>query len=228
MTEPDRPALDDPSSREATASFLMRLRAAGVRDLDVLRAVEATPRHLFVPRRYRDLAFRELRLPLPCGQSMPDAVFAARLAEATRCAPRHRLLEIGAGSGYCTAIFARLSGEVLAVERYRSLVVEAQARLDDLGMSNVELRWGDGVAIAEEEAARGFDRIVVHALVDAAALARLLAALAPGGALIVGEIDEGRRRLARYEARGQGAPPRREILCAARLRPVETGVARAL
>ena len=205
----------------------MRLRAAGVRDLDALRAVEATPRHLFTPRRYRDLAFRELRLPLPCGQSMPDAISAARLAEATRCGPRHRLLEIGAGSGYCTAILARLAAEVVAIERYRSLVVEAQARLDELGLAHVDLRWGDGIEVAEEESARGFDRIVVHALADAPTVARLLAALRPGGALIVGEIDGGQRRLARYGA-ADDAPPRREIVGAARLRPLERGVAGAL
>lgn len=202
----------------------MRLRRAGLRDLSVLRAVEATPRHLFVPQRFRDLAFRELRLPLPCGQTMPDAIFAARLAEAAECAPRHRLLEIGAGSGYCAAIFARLVGEVVAVERYRSLVVEAQARLDALGLTNANVRWGDGLEAADRG---GFDRIVVHGLVDAPALTRLLDALAPGGALLVGEEEAGARRLVRYDAVESGHPPRRRVLMPARLRALESGLARA-
>ncbi|QLP98101.1 MAG: protein-L-isoaspartate O-methyltransferase [Rhodoblastus sp.] len=157
------PALDDPGSREAMAVFLMRLRRSGVRDLAVLRAVEETPRHLFVPQRYRDLAFREVNLPLPCGQTMPDAFFVARLAQAAECRARQRLLEIGAGSGYATAVFARLCGDVTAVERYRSLVVEARARLDALGLA-ATLRWDDGLAaLAEGEA---YDRIVVHAVLD--------------------------------------------------------------
>lgn len=225
MPEADGLAPDDPDSREATAAFLMRLRRAGVRDLDVLRAVEATPRHLFVPHRLRDLAFRDLRLPLSCGQSMPDAVFAARLAEAAACAPRHRLLEIGAGSGYCTAILSRLVGELVAVERYRSLVVEAQARLDALGLAHATLRWGDGLDAATPG---GFDRIVVHAVPDAEARARLMAALAPGGVLLAGEEGQGGARLARYEAGPGGEPARRADLFAARLRRLDAGVARAL
>lgn len=230
MAENDReraPALDDPGSREATAVFLMRLRRSGVRDLAVLRAVEETPRHLFVPQRYRDLAFREVSLPLPCGQTMPDAFCVARLAEAADCGPRARLLEIGAGSGYATAVFARLCGEVVAYERYRSLVVEAQARLDALGLP-ATLRWGDGLDAARAGAA--FDRIVVHAIADAAAVARLVAALAPGGALLVGESGSGRlATLTRYEAPARaGDPPRRRALGPARLRLLESGVARAL
>lgn len=205
----------------------MRLRRSGVRDLAVLRAVEETPRHLFVPQRYRDLAFREINLPLPCGQTMPDAFFVARLAEAAECRPRHRLLEIGAGSGYATAVFARLCGAVEAVERYRSLVVEAQARLDALGLV-AALRWGDGRAALADGS--DYDRIVVHAVLDADMRARCLAALAPGGVLLAGEAGQGgAATLTRYDAasRAHEAPPPR-ALGPARLRPLETGVARAL
>lgn len=229
MAERDAASLlDDPASREARAVFLMRLRRAGVRDLAVLRAIEETPRHLFTPQRYRDLAFRELRLPLPCGQTMPDAVHVARLVEAAECGPRMRLLEIGAGSGYVTAVLARLCGEVIALERFRSLVVEAQARLDALGLTNVLLRWADGA----EPAGYGgpFDRIVIHAVIAPQMLARHLDALAPGGVLIAGESDAaGRVTLARYDSPAiLGDSPRRRALGPARLRALDAGLAQAL
>lgn len=206
----------------------MRLRRAGVRDVSVLRAIEETPRHIFTPRRYRDLAFRELRLPLPCGQTMPDAFHVARLVEAAECGPRLRLLEVGAGSGYATAVFARLCGEVVALERFRSLVVEAQARLDALGLANAHVRWADGA----DPSAHGamFDRIVVHAVVGAAAIGDFIRALAPGGALLAGESQEGGAvALARYDAPAvSGAAARRRVLGVARLRALDSGLARAL
>lgn len=218
-------ALDDPDSREALAVFLMRLRRAGVRDVSVLRAVEATPRHLFTPRRYRDLAYRELNLPLPCGQTMPHAVFAARLAEAAQCGRAHRLLEIGAGSGYCTAIFARICAEVIAFERYESLVVEARARLAALGLANASVEHGDG--LKAPAALGGFDRIVVHALAKPHEIERLAARLEPGGALLVGEATRDGPVLARYDAARDGATVRR-ILGPARLQPLQEGRPRAL
>jgi protein-L-isoaspartate(D-aspartate) O-methyltransferase len=218
-------ALDDPDSREALAVFLMRLRRAGVRDVSVLRAVEATPRHLFTPRRYRDLAYREINLPLPCGQTMPHAVFAARLAEAAQCGRGHRLLEIGAGSGYCTAIFARICAEVIAFERYESLVVEARARLAALGLVNASIEHGDGL---EAPAALGrFDRIVVHALATPQEVERLAARLEPGGALLVGETSDEGPVLTRHDAARDGATVRR-ILAPTRLRPLRNGRPRAL
>jgi protein-L-isoaspartate(D-aspartate) O-methyltransferase len=216
--------LDDPDSREALAVFLMRLRRAGVRDLAVLRAIEATPRHLFVAQRYRDLAFRELNLPLPCGQTMPDAFFVARLAEAARCGAVMRLLEIGAGSGYATAVFARLCAEVIAVERYRTLVVEANARLESLRCANARVHWGDGAALP---AALGrFDRIVVHAGATPAQIADFRRLLEPGGLMLAGETGaDGATRVMRYDANPAAAP---EALFPARLRPLAAGLARAL
>jgi UDP-N-acetylenolpyruvoylglucosamine reductase len=94
---------------QAVMAFLLRMRARGISDVAVLRALETTPRDLFVPHRYRDLALRDMALPIPCGQTMPEAWLVAVMMEALDLAPHHRVLEIGAGSGYATAIAARLA-----------------------------------------------------------------------------------------------------------------------
>ena len=90
----------------------MDLRARGIQDLNLLRALEIVPREIFVPHRFADLAGRPIALPLRCGQTLPEPWLAARMIEALAPARHHRVLEIGTGSGYATALLARLSREV--------------------------------------------------------------------------------------------------------------------
>src|SRR3984893_14023500 len=111
------------------AAFLMDLRARGIEDLNLLRALEIVPREIFVPHRFADLARRAIALPLRCGQTLPEPWLTARVVEALAPLPRRRLLEIGAGTGYATALLARLTREVLSIERFKSLAIEAEARL---------------------------------------------------------------------------------------------------
>ena len=133
-------------------SFVLRLRARGLADVAVLRALETVPRHLFVPHLYADLAWRDIALPIACGQTMSEPFTLARVMEALRVAPGHRVLEVGAGSGYATAILARLGAEVVSFERYRTLATEASVRLRELGFANARVIHGDGLAPHE-----GFD-----------------------------------------------------------------------
>src|SRR5487761_2591323 len=84
---------------QATVSFLLSLRARGIGDLKVLRALEKVPRERFVPHRYADLALRNVALPIGCGQVMPEPTLVARIIEALDPLPSHRVLEIGTGSG---------------------------------------------------------------------------------------------------------------------------------
>lgn len=170
-------------SLEAKAAFLFRLRARGIRDLSVLRAMEAVPRHVFVPHRYADLAAKDVALPLACGQTMAEPSVVARMLEALAPTPACRVLEIGSGSGYATAILARLCAEVLGVERFRTLSQGAQARLSSLGTTGATVVWGDGLAVPPD---RGpFDRILVHAALGDVPV-ELADLLAPGGTLVCG------------------------------------------
>ena len=146
---------------EARIGLLLALRAKGLRDTDVLRAFETVPRSRFVPRRYVDLAYADLALPIACGQSTLAPSVMATMMVALDVRPEHRVLEIGAGSGYGTAILARLAAEGVSVERFRSLAIEARARLEAQGVVNASVHHGDGRRGLPD---RGpFDRILVDA-----------------------------------------------------------------
>ena len=207
---------------EATAAFLLRLRAKGVRDLAVLRALEAVPRELFVPHRYADLAAKDVALPIPCGQVMTEPFVLARMAEALDLGPTCRLLEIGCGSGYACAVLARLASSVVSVERYRSLAAQARTRLGALGIANVTVHWGDGLALPPE--AGLFDRIVVHACLDQVP-EDLSRHLSDQGTMVFGAASgegPGQQMLVRAR-RGLERGFTTEPICRCRLRPLEPG-----
>lgn len=167
---------------EATAQFLLRLRGKGVRDLAVLRALEAVPREIFVPHRYADLATRDVALPIGCGQTMPEPFALARILEALELKASHRVLEVGTGSGLMTALLGKLAREVLSIERFQSLATEARTRLQALEVVNAAIVWADGRVVPPK--AGVFDRIVVEAVVvDVPESWRT--ALAPGGRLLM-------------------------------------------
>jgi len=165
----------------ARGALLLALRQAGVRDVNVLRAIETVQREVFVPYTLRDIAQRDCPLPIGCGQTMEAPGRLAQMLEALQLEPGHRVMEIGAGSGYSTAVLARLVREVVSFERYRALAHEARSRLERLGVANAAIHFADG--LAEPERYGRFDRIIVHALLPAPD-ARLLGALAPAGLLL--------------------------------------------
>jgi protein-L-isoaspartate(D-aspartate) O-methyltransferase len=169
------------SEAEATAEFLLRLRAQGIRDLALLRALERIPRRSFAPHRYADLAGRDVALPIGCGQTMSEPSLIAHMIEALELASDHRLLEVGTGSGYCTAIVARLCALVVSLERYRTLVLEAQTRFSAAASGSVRIVWADALAAAPELGM--FNRILVHGAVTEPPAA-LLDRLGPNGIMV--------------------------------------------
>jgi protein-L-isoaspartate(D-aspartate) O-methyltransferase len=178
---------------EERAALLLAVRQAGVRDISVMRAIEAVPREAFAPYKFRDLANRNMALPLGCGQTMSRPADLGRRIEALRVGRGHRVLEVGTGSGYGAAILARLAREVVALERYETLAIEAARRLAALPAANVVARHADGLAPAPDLGE--FDRIIVQAALDAPPTA-LLQMLSPGGALVYvrRESAEGEKR----------------------------------
>jgi protein-L-isoaspartate(D-aspartate) O-methyltransferase len=209
---------------QATVAFLLGLRARGIGDVGVLRALEKVPRERFVPHRYVDLALRNVALPIGCGQTMPEPYLVARMIEALEPMPGHRVLEIGTGSGYATAVLAQIAQEIVSFERFQSLAGEAAARLERLGIANAEVVWGDGLVPPPE--AGLFDRIVIHAVIEPLPRA-IVAALAVAGVIVHARPDgQGRARLVRL-AHGEAGFQETEI-CACRLGPLVAGVARSL
>ena len=186
---------------QARMAFLLGLRGRGIADVAVLRALEVAPRESFVPRQYADLAWRDIALPIACGQTMPEPWLVARMMEALRAGASHRVLEIGSGSGYATAILAQLAGEVISYERYRSLAVEARTRLEALGFANARVTWDDGL----EAGARAgpFDRVLVHGCLDAIP-ETLGAVLQENGVLVAVRPSTRGRRLVRHVKTASG------------------------
>ena len=120
------------------------LQQKGIRDLAVLRAIGTVPRHLFVPESVRHRAYDDAALPIGGGQTISQPWVQARYLELARLTGRERVLEVGAGSGYQTALLAVLADSVFAVERIPALAQGARAALEAAGIRNVTVLVGDG------------------------------------------------------------------------------------
>ena len=139
-----------------------RLRADGIRDELVLEAMNATPRHIFVDEALATRAYENTPLPIGSGQTISQPWVVARMSELARAGRTlERVLEIGTGCGYQTAVLARIAGEVYTVERIGALVAKARRNLQSLRLKNVRLMHGDGMADLGEELE--VDAIVVTA-----------------------------------------------------------------
>lgn len=172
-----------PATPGATrARLLMMLRRSGVIDADVLGAIERTPRDAFVPAIFRDRAYEDTALPIGNGQTISRPSVVAFMTAMLAPGPRMRVLEIGTGSGYQAAVLTRLCRRVYTIERHGSLLSEAEARFERLGLTNITTRRGDGVRGWPR--AGQFDRILVTAAADDVPNA-LVEQLAEGGRMLV-------------------------------------------
>jgi protein-L-isoaspartate(D-aspartate) O-methyltransferase len=158
------------------------LQQKGIRDLAVLRAVGTVPRHLFVPESVRHRAYDDVALPIGGGQTISQPWVQARYLELAALSGRERVLEVGAGSGYQTALLALLADSVFAVERIASLAQSARAALEAAGIRNVTVLVGDGTLGWRPFAP--YDAILVAAA-SPEIPAPLMEQLAPGGRLII-------------------------------------------
>ena len=203
------PLNDREAPREAVdaASFVLSLRARGIRDTAVLGAMERVRRDLFAPRRFADLARTDVSLPLACGQTMTAPSTVATMLVALAAEPGQAVLEIGSGSGYVTALLARIGCRVTTVERYEALAEEAQIRLGIAGLeAAIEMGVGDGLALDTGE--QRFERILVNGAVPA--IPNSLAALLAPGRGVFGKAGDGLAidgfpRLIRIERAADGA-----------------------
>jgi protein-L-isoaspartate(D-aspartate) O-methyltransferase len=169
--------------------LVMELRRAGIADTAVLSAIERIPREAFVPKPFLDRAYEDTALPIGHGQTLSRPRVVALMTEALGAGPRSKVLEIGTGSGYQAAVLSRLCRRVYTVERYRPLLVEAEARFATLRLSNITARVGDGFKGWREQAP--FERIMVTAA--ARDVPSILAdQLAEGGVMVLPVGRQGR------------------------------------
>ena len=153
-----------------------------IADERVLAAMQSLPRHIFVPEALRSQAYRNGALPIAGGQTISQPFIVARMTELLQLKGTEKVLEIGAGTGYQTAILASLARKVFSIERLRSLVSEASKRLDSLGFTNVDLKAADGTA--GWDAYQPYDAILVAAG-GPSVPQPLIDQLAVGGRLII-------------------------------------------
>ncbi|RPI08185.1 MAG: protein-L-isoaspartate(D-aspartate) O-methyltransferase [Acidobacteriales bacterium] len=158
-----------------------QIEARNVRNPAVLRAMRATPRHLFVPESMRSMAYLDQPLPIGSGQTISQPYIVALMTDLLQPDKSHKVLEIGTGSGYQAAVLSPLVKQVCSIEIVPELARVSAALLKKLGYNNVIVRQGDGYAGWPEEAP--FDRIILTAAPEKVPQA-LLDQLKPGGKLV--------------------------------------------
>ncbi len=165
-----------------------QLVARGIGDPRVLDAMRVIPREAFVPPQLIERAYEDRALPAEAGQTISQPYIVAYMTECLGLAVNHRVLEVGTGTGYQTAVLARLAAEVFTIERLAALSHHAKNRLTELNVRNVWMRVGDGTLGWPEQAP--FDRILVTAAAPAVVLP-LVEQLAVGGRMVlpIGSVD---------------------------------------
>jgi protein-L-isoaspartate(D-aspartate) O-methyltransferase len=149
------------ASAQDQIGLIMQLRRRGIRDPRVLRAIERVPRELFVDEAFADHAYQDIALPIECGQTISQPFVVAFMTEKLEVNERHKVLEIGTGSGYQAAVLSYLCRRVYTVERWRELQKAAERRFAELDITNVTTIIGDGWLGWPPQAP--FDRIIVTA-----------------------------------------------------------------
>ena len=215
---------DDDPRRTRVAELILRLRRVGITDQRVVSAIESVPRDLFVPAESQADAYAERALPIECGQTISAPVIVGIMTAALDVGDRDRVLEIGTGTGYQTAILSRLCRRVYTIDRFRTLIAAAESRFRTLRLANVTTLVGDGMKGWPEQAP--FDRIIVTAAAEEAPEA-LLKQVRVGGVIVipVGPIEGVQKlmRIARDETGYSGT-----ALADVRFVPLIPGKAQAL
>lgn len=190
----------EPEFRGARQRLVEDLRSKGIRDLSVLRAFEKTPRHQFVPTGIRHRAYDDAPLPIGNGQTISQPLIHAQYLEILGLKGTEKVLEIGTGTGYQTALLAHLVPQVFSIERIAALSEQARGNLEKLKLGNVSLLVGDGTVGWTAHAP--FDAILVSAG-SPSVPKPLLDQLAEGGRLLVPVGDRETQHLMLYTRRGE-------------------------
>ncbi len=162
--------------------LIMELRRLGVSDAGVLSAIERVPREMFVPEQFLDQAYENIALPIGEGQTISQPLIVGLMTQALEVNDRMKVLEVGTGSGYQTAVLSWLCRRVYTIERHKALLKPTEDRFRKLGLSNITAIAGDGSRGWPEQAP--FDRIIVTAAARSMP-ETLLAQLAIGGCMVI-------------------------------------------
>jgi protein-L-isoaspartate(D-aspartate) O-methyltransferase len=187
-----------------------QLRRRGIEDERVLAAMAEVPRELFVPEEMRSRAYRDGALPIGEGQTISQPWVVAAMCQALELRGSEQVLDVGSGSGYSTAVLARLAARVIGIERHEALVRRARAVLAQLEIANAEIRAGDGTLGAPGDAP--FEGIAVAATAPAPPPS-LITQLADGGRLVIPIAGRGADMLTVYARHGAELAKREVAPC---------------
>ncbi len=178
-----------PEEAERKMQFLFALRSRGVTDKRVLEAMEAVDRGAFVKGLFSERAYEDMPLPISCGQTISQPSVVGLMTQALEVEPRHKVLEVGTGSGYQAAVLSHLARRVYTLERHRRLMLVARDLFEELDYANITVVHADGSRGYPEQAP--FDRILVTAAAEDPP-GPLLAQLREGGIMVVpvGQSDQ--------------------------------------
>lgn len=206
----------------ARAELILELRSQGIKDQDVLNAMERVPRELFIPDRFLGLAYDNTALPIDLGQTISQPLIVALMTEALDLHSRVKVLEIGTGSGYQAMVLSYLTRRVYTIERHRPLMKQAEERFRHFGRSNITTRIGDGRVGWPEQAP--FECIMVTAAAPEIP-AVLVDQLDTGGRMVV-PVGNGPHNQTLYKLVKQAdGSTQQTALCDVRFVPLVEGVA---
>lgn len=195
--------------------LIMDLRTKGITDMSVLGAVERVPREDFVPEQARDQAWEDLALPIGLGQTISQPFVVAYMTQALALSDMDKVLEIGTGCGYQTAVLARLCRRVYTIERHKYLLVDAEKRLEAMKIRNYTAIAADGMkgwpTINGIDQAP-FDKIIVTAAAREKPPQQLLDQLKVGGIMVIPVGASGNQVLKRYKKESEEAIAVRDLL----------------
>ncbi len=172
--------------------LIMKLRKAGITDSKVLSAIENIPREAFLLPSFHDQAYEDMALPIGQGQTISKPIVVATMTQCLELNDRHKVLEIGTGSGYQASILSKLCRRVYSIERHKPLLKIAEARFQSLNLRNITAKFGDGMKGWKEQAP--FDRIIVTAAARGEPPQALLDQLAVGGIMMIPTAREDNRQ----------------------------------
>lgn len=195
--------------------LIMHLRNMGITDTDTLSAMERVPRDYFVPDAVMDQAWDDTALPIGRGQTISQPYIVAAMTAALELSDRDKVLEIGTGCGYQTAVLAHLCRRVYTIERHKPLQKDAERRLEDLKIRNVTAIAGDGMKgwprIGGIDQAP-FDKIIVTAAAREKPPQALLDQLKPGGLMVIPVGGSGEQILRRYRREEDGSFSHKDLM----------------
>ena len=141
--------------------LILELREAGISDTDILSAIEKIPREKFIPENFRNQAYDNIALPIGENQTISQPFVVAKMTQILDVKPNHKVLEIGTGSGYQSAVLSKLVRRVYTIERIKNLLVKAENVFKELKISNIVPKYADGNLGWKEQIP--FDRIIITA-----------------------------------------------------------------